>query len=258
MTRPSDPVATPRRRRSDSIRVTLAWGILAVVAAAVALSYVSPAFQVCRDVTTATGTVVRACGPVGPDDLVGLGLVALLVFLLMPNLTEISFGSLVLKRRVADLEAQVARLTLNQQTAVSTTQIVAVNAGAALQAAEAKGAQLNLPTAIAAAPASSLAKPTISDERAQAEATMVRLWSELESVVSAVDTPAAEGADGGKGDAVARQWRELFGDELEVARAVRNTVAHRPENLTDEEVRQGVELAAWLLDTLAEMRARPR
>jgi len=135
---------------------------------------------------------------------------------------------------------------------------VAVNAGAALQAAEAKGAQLNLPAAIAAAPASNLVKPTVSDERAQAEASMVRLWSDLEAVVSAVDAPSSEGLDGGKGDAVANQWRDLFANELEVARAVRNTVAHRPENLTDEEVKQGVELAAWLLDTLAEMRARPR
>lgn len=218
-------------------RVVAAWLLLLGMALVVAFSYLLPEFRVCRDVVTQGGTILQVCGPSGTDDIVPLVLVGVLVFLLHPDLAGVTFGSFGLRKKVKDLESEVARLSLSQSVITSTasSQSVVVNLPDSIESTNEKTSQLaNKPVEEQVVPP--FAKRYVSDERARAEAQLIGLWNDVEGVLQNADAPQDPAMRSGylRTLAAARDWRGLFRDEIAALRAVRNTVVHRPENLSDE------------------------
>ena len=101
----------------------------------------------------------------------------------------------------------------------------------------------------------------VSAERAQIEAELVAAWEEIAAYLPAT-------GHGGRvmpaqrerlealtfGDVAAiRDWFGLFRPQIDVVRAARNTVVHRPENLSDDEVREALGVARAVLQGLDDL-----
>lgn len=234
-------------------------GVIATVALVFILAtYFFEDLQVCRDRLVDSGQTAEICGPVGNDDLVFVG-IALLVALLFfwPDFSEISLPGLVtLKRRVEKQEERTDELArIIQQLSVSqtmTVQVIPADPRELKESADEKLSQVeqgNVPT-VAEEPSLQLRQPT--PERAVLEAILLRSWERIAEYAQ----PAR-----GRGRAIVwsdeeylpawlRQWRRTFAEEIEGLRLARNTVAHRPENLSDEGLRRWLEVANTLLRSI--------
>jgi hypothetical protein len=241
-------------------RVVVASALLIGTALLILLSYIRPDFRVCRAMLAQTGATQQVCGPIGTDDIVPLVLVAAVVFLLLPDLAEVTMGSFGLRKKVKELESEVARLSVSQNvnSLNASTQSVIVNLEQSIETTTAKASRLANP-ADDEQDALPFAKRHVSDERAQAETRIIRLWNDVNGVLQNLDAPPESAATAGYSRflSAARDWRVVFKDEIADLRAVRNTVVHRPENLTDEQVREGIELATRLISALTEMAEPP-
>jgi hypothetical protein len=82
-----------------------------------------------------------------------------------------------------------------------------------------------------------------SEERAVLEAEVSRLWNALESAIPALRPPYGRV----KFEPDDLDWFTLYRNDIEAFRTFRNTVIHRPGNLSDDEVRTGLELGRRLL-----------
>jgi hypothetical protein len=224
-------------------------------------------FAVCRDKLTSTGAVVEVCGPVGTEDVVLVGFALLVTLLLVsPDLSEFSIPGLVsIKRRLAEqatrtgeLERDLQRLEMTQQTNVSTTVMLPPNLAETASSAEKKAAAV----AEGAVPSEHHELDprirTPSPERAVLEVQLLDAW---ETLVQYVGPPLVRGLDVASRRERFSQperellddWQRYFRDELQELRLARNTVAHQPERLTDEQVRQAVVIGRALLQSVTEV-----
>jgi hypothetical protein len=92
--------------------------------------------------------------------------------------------------------------------------------------------------------ASAMGVSAPSAERAVLEAEVVRLWITLERVVPMRRRDAPYWF---RVNPQAADWYLLYQRDIEAFRVLRNTVVHEPGNLTDDDVRQGVELGRRLI-----------
>jgi hypothetical protein len=95
------------RRAERRARVGLASALLIGTAGLILLSYIRPDFRVCREALPEAGGVQQVCQPIGTDDIVPLVFLGALVFLLHPDLAEITLGSFALRKKVEELKSDV-------------------------------------------------------------------------------------------------------------------------------------------------------
>ncbi len=275
------------RHLVTATRRALAGIALASVAIVVVLSYLVIDGAICREAAGADTGVVRLCGPVGPDDLPALAVLVLVaVLLLLPDMSEISVpGLLTLKRAVAEQETktealadQVAQLSIRmQQVNTVTTYIYPPAPDQAAQDAERRDVEFRERHPAKAASGEGLAQtreqvsravdaPPLelpAQDRALAESEITRLWegiNELDPVENrrGMYRTAEQFVDPLFNERMATraEWFEYFRQDLDAFRAVRNTVVHEPRNLTDEQVRAGVQLGRRLFNSLRDWISR--
>lgn len=220
-------------------RAAVGSALLGGVALLAAGSYVSPALRICRDRVDG-GAVLQACGPVGAEDLPTIGLVLLIALLLLPGWSEVTLPGLgTIKRQIASLERSIGELRV-QQSATLTNQLIIADPGRVREQALPE-----LRSFPGAAPPKSLTPRSVSPERADSEAQLVRLTGQLETYVRM----ATRQALGMNLDVYLQlqEWLRQFNDAIDVVRATRNTVALKPEDLTDDQVSEAVQLASDLV-----------
>lgn len=252
--------AAPRKARvARVIRWGLAFAITAGLGSAALRGWI-----ICSDELAQTGSreVVRVCRRPGVTDIdIVLPLLAV-VLLLLPDLAEVGLpGGFTLKRTVeqqgAQLDAQAQRqdalersvqlVQLTQRTSAvarsgDTIFILPNDVQAALSGLGQKERRFE-EDAEYMVPESPRPPPVVSRARAQLEAELLRLAAELERDIELAEAPSeAEAADRSS----LLRWRTLFAEEMDVVRAVRNSVAHaRP--LRDEDLEAAAELARTLV-----------
>jgi hypothetical protein len=223
------------------------------------MTYLSDSARVCREVV-ADGVVARVCGPVGLQDVLVFTLGAFVVLLLLlPDLSEVGIPGLAsLKRRVEaneektkQIEGLVLRQTIHQNLFLNTA--TAPNFPASEASAEAKARRIAEGEEVPLGP-----EPTgvraLSPERAVAEAQLIATWESLAELLGPLTErefvrramPRLEGHP-------LQGWLTAFTRELQDFRAARNTVAHRPQNMTDEEVQTALVLGRTLLESLQQV-----
>jgi hypothetical protein len=262
---------TSSTRRRDLLtlgRRLLAGAILLLLIVVVARSYLFADARVCRDVAAPNNGTVTVCGPAGPEDLPALSLALLVgLVLLMPDLGEIDLVGLVRLKRAVEQQGQQTEQLKNAVLALSIHQETHLNfypkgleaATEDIQRVESTARREGLAQALAlvdrgfaAAPQAETAGQTsVPVEQARAEATIIRLWAGLEAKLgerpSAIATSPMRTID----DMTPReQWLALFGQDLETFRAVRNSVAHRPDSLIPAQLEQAVALGQRLSKSL--------
>jgi vacuolar-type H+-ATPase subunit F/Vma7 len=251
-----------------AVRRIIALAVLLTLVAIVARTYAFADAGVCRQAVGADKGIVTICGPIGPNDLPALA-VALLVglILLLPDLSELDIAGLVtLKRAVAEQQKQtdelrqtVQQLSVHQETNVTlvTTKDVS-DATETVKRVDRAVMDKSVAPMLGVVPNGELAPQatvdaatTVAPSRAIDEAQVMRLWQRIES---SIEVPSRDVASSPRQTidtmGPAEQWLALFGHELGVFRAVRNTVAHRPDALTDEQLADGVKLGTSLTQSL--------
>ena len=200
--------------------------LLLALSALVVVSYLpdSPV-RACREQVAATGTLVTVCRPLGTDDIVLVGLIVLGAGLLLwPDLSELGVGGLLtIKRQVAETKAVTDQL----QGDVRALGIVQERPDLADAEADVKppegGAAARTGATTTGGSGAAIQSVAVSAGVAPEEGRKVML--ELRRWVYSNDRPL-------------REWA-----------AVRNTVRHIPERLTDEDLRSGNSLARRLLES---------
>jgi hypothetical protein len=266
-TEPEPQAEVPGSRHSWLTRARRSLAGLAVLALAVVVlaSYVPGSIVAsCRD-AVATSGAVRICAPIGPNDVVAVGIVLLVVVaFLWPDLSEFSiFGLVSLKKQVDANKRQIA--AEKQTTKELQHDLVYVRLAQQLPnveqvAREAKERVASFTIDAAIAPTQPGGS---SNERGTAEAEFKRLASEIDLYVRAVTLPANEGgavlkeaqARGAVPSGVwlaqltaLRKWRDQFGTDLSYWAVLRNVVAAGgADRLSIEDMRSANELGGILL-----------
>lgn len=282
---PAVPAGIPEDSTAKSIakREIAAWLVLALLIFAGLGTYVG-IFAICREEATAAGSVVVVCGPVGAADLPLVGLILLAVLLLTPRLSEFGIPGLVTLKR--DLTQQIARvddkvehlLSVQQQQNLSVYVVDPARAAAEFpdkqrEFEESERRVGDLRDAEREAEAAGEDAITrehreISDERAVLEARLMRAWGRLEPWVYFASTGQNRWETPRRGIIVdenvllamegpLRRWRRTFDDEITVVRATRNSVAHQPWLVSDDQVQAAVLLAERLYGVLESDVLRP-
>jgi len=214
----------------------------------------------CRDVASNSGGVVSVCGPIGLSDVVAVGLVLGVASLLIwPELSEVGIpGLLTLKRRVDATERQAEQTAADVRGLTYAQEVpdagVVADANAALErTARPEGNVFSTETGIR----------VVSRERGDAERELARLVSRIDRFLaipmssepySLLGQAAREGLIeiGDRYEQLRRikRWVLQYDEQLRVWALIRNQIVHVPERLSDEQVRQGVELGHSLLLSL--------
>ena len=247
-------------------RFIAALGIFCGTVGLVVLSYFpQTGIASCRDELAANSTVVRVCNPVGIDDGVAVGLVLGLVALFIwPEISEVGIpGLFTLKKQVAQNRRQTAEVAADVRGLALAQPIPDVE-GAVATAARTGFGQ-----------AQALVSPSgqqrvLSDERKALEADLrqqlFRIDSHLRLTSADPAQQAAEGIDRGLLPApdprasveALRAWERAFDEPLRAFLSVRNTFVHFPERLTDDEVRDALDLGRILLGALGSLQEQAR
>jgi hypothetical protein len=262
---------TSSTRRQDLVtlgRRLLAGAVLLLLLVVVARSYLFADARVCRDVAVADSGTVTVCGPAGPGDLPAVSLALLIgLILLMPDLGEIDLVGLVRLKRAVEQQGQQTEQLKNAVLALSIRQETHVNfypksletATEDIQRVESTARDQGLAQALAlvdrgfaATPqAETAGRTSVPAEQALNEAAIIRLWAGLEATLGegplAIATSPMRTIDN---MTPREQWLALFGHDLETFRAVRNSVAHRPDSLTPAQLEKAVALGQRLSKSL--------
>ena len=245
------------------VRWISAAAIFLGVTVVVVLSYFpSIGVQSCHQELASNGTNVEVCGPIGVGDLVVvallLGIAGLLIW---PDLSELSIANLISLKKQADAtEAKTAKAADD------------IRGLALAQSAPAEDDVSRVVQGFAAAavivPASS--EPRIlSAERSAIEKELLGLVPTLDRLLAipSAPNPADALSDAQTSGLVATgsttsqlaildQWQSRFDSQLRTWASLRNQVVHFPERLSDQQVRQGLELGNRLLHSArSELRA---
>jgi hypothetical protein len=247
---PVEHAVTALRRLFAAIAVGLV--VLAVVR-----SYAFDDARVCRDMVASDTGIVEVCGPVGLEDVPALGVLLLVgVLLLLPDMSEVSIPGLVtLKRAVEEQAKQTEALTREIATiALNMRQDTTVNVYPPKlddaikdvdkrdKAIQERGREaVALETAETGPADTGVSAP--SAERALLETEVIRLWNAFEDSIPGFRPPFSR--VGFRPNDI--DWLTLYRNDVEAFRTLRNTVVHRPGNVTDDEVRKGLELGRRLL-----------
>jgi hypothetical protein len=215
---------------------------------AVSLSYI-PASGIasCKQQLLSDGRAVSVCGPFGTADLVLLGLLLLVAgAFVWPDLSEFGVAGLVtVKRR---LQAQ-ERATREMQSDVQnlTLALPAADVGVALAETHQKAASIAADAWIAS-PGTN--QRVLSAECSRSEQELLDLAGEMDRYLRMgarlYPRSRLQGMVLTELDALGR-WLVDYDAELRVWATVRNAVMHVPERLSDESVRNGVELGRSLV-----------
>ena len=240
-------------RRGVSLLLLLALSALVVV------SYLpdSPV-RACREQVAATGTLVTVCRPLGTDDIVLVGLIVLGAGLLLwPDLSELGVGGLLtIKRQVAETKAVTDQL----QGDVRALGIVQERPDLADAEADVKPPEGGAAARTGATTTGGSTGRLISPDRAALEAEALAHARLLDDVLAAAQGSGAAiqsvavsagvaPEEGRKVMLELRRWVYSNDRPLREWAAVRNTVRHIPERLTDEDLRSGNSLARRLLES---------
>ena len=201
----------------------------------------------CRQQLLSDGRTVSVCGPIGTADLVLLGLLLLVAgAFVWPDLSEFGVAGLVtVKRR---LQAQ-ERATRVMQSDVQnlTLALPAGDVGVALAETHQKVASIAADAWIASPGAN---QRVLSAERSKCEQELLDLAGEMDRYLRMgsrlYPRSRLQGMVPTELDALGR-WLVDYDSELRVWATVRNAVMHAPERLSDESVRNGVELGRSLV-----------
>lgn len=240
------------RRAVDWIRRAVAALLLTALLALAAISYSNiPGTAVCRDEADSTSSTIRLCGPVGLEDVPAITLGVLVALLLVfPDLDELTIpGIASLKRRVDAtekrqdaLQAQLTQMAF-QQTNVNIYTPPAQAVAETEEKLEAirKGRPVEPSSA-------SFATAVPEPDRAVLESTVLRHWE----AIAEYQRLAQLRPDVTPSDRI-REWEELFGPQIRDLHTLRNTVAHRPDNLSVEQLQDAVRLGEQLLRAFGEI-----
>jgi hypothetical protein len=263
---PTPPTPAPAAKKKEwwqhgltalrRLLAVVAIGVLVLVIAR-SYAYTNDDVKVCRDVAASDKGKVNVCGPVGLEDVPAIGVLLLVgVLLLLPDMSEVSIPGLVtLKRAVEEQSKQTKALSNEVATlALSMRQDTTVNVyppklddaikdvAARDKAIQEKGANAVAQETPEFGPEDTgVSAP--SEERAVLEAEVIRLWNALEAAIPGLRPPYGRA----KFEPDDLDWFTLYRNDVEAFRTFRNTVVHRPGNLTDDEVRKGLELGRRLL-----------
>jgi hypothetical protein len=214
----------------------------------VALSYVpGSGIASCRQQLSSDGRAVSVCGPIGTADLVLLGLLLLVAgAFVWPDLSEFGVAGLVtVKRRLQAQEKATRAMQSDVQNL--TLALPAADVGVAVADTHQKAASITEDAWIASPGANQRA---LSAERSQTEQELLDLAGEMDRYVRMASRlyprSRLQGMVLTDLDALGR-WLVNYDAELRVWATVRNAVIHVPERLSDESVRNGVELGRSLV-----------
>lgn len=261
---PAAPTPNPPAKKktgiehvATAVRRLLAILAIAFVVLGVVRSYVFDDARVCREVVASDTGKVEVCGPVGLEDVPALGVMLLVgVLLLLPDMSEVSIPGLVtLKRAVQEqakqteaLTREVANISLNmrQETNLNFYPRPLDDAISDVdkrdRAIQEKGRNAVADeSAEDGPPDTGVSAP--SAERALLETEVIRLWNAIEDSIPGYRPPFNRVAVSPND----LDWLTLYRNDIDAFRTLRNTVVHRPGNVTDDEVRKGVQLGRSLL-----------
>lgn len=250
---------TPGARHSGRVRWA-AVGVLVVAAGAFSLlSFLIRDLRPCRDVLAQSGDhgVVTVCAPTTLSDYWPV-LVAILL-LLWPDISELSFGGFSIKRQLRQQEQKIESLrqdVLRVSTSVSQTQQTILLPGGVVDWKRVESTiDKKMSEPIAPGPGTE-AMATEADDaelRGTLMSQLFSVWETLRMYLRA-RSPEGEPVDLDVDPRRIEFWRTLFARELRLVQASRNTLAHRPDVLTTEDMREAVEVGTRLLKLLRDPR----
>jgi hypothetical protein len=256
-----EPEPSPWWDRSpwEALRLAGAALIVLVMAAVAVASYIpGTGVASCRGQITATGAEVELCQPIGPSDVVGVGLVLLVALVLIwPEISELGIGGNYVKKRQRAIERQQA------ETAATVGHLVLAQPSPNLDAYVAELTRAAGERHDTHEVPSARGKRLLSSERVDGETQLLGLARELDRYIQLLESPNAERALRHPAysrvfgqyneerflDALA-EWQETFDEQLRSWAIVRNTLTHFPERLSDDEIRAGIALARDLLSAI--------
>lgn len=262
--------------RDNKLRV-VRWSLAVAALLAVSIAGLTGSFETCTSKTSATVHEAQ-CGPPTLSDPTVLAVGLLIVFLILPDLSEVGLPGITLKRRIEAAEQKVT----DESRRVSDLQSLA-----AIQQLRIESISLNQTVSGASAQASLVLTPEVlrelqhgiddkseaylrqeyvpetvlpaigdSDDIAIRSAKLIRLWEEIRrSTVEAGQVFATQSPSGGdesphlESPARIERFVRVFADELQAVRTVRNAVAHAsPVSL--EDLDRAIDVAERLLAIL--------
>ena len=273
------PTPTPTEPKKKSAvahvitgtRRVLAVAAFVAVAAVVLVTYLVPNAAICRGAADAKGGVATLCGPVGLADVPALGVLLFIgVLLLLNDVSEVSIpGLITLKRAVEEqakkteaLTAEISSLSLTLRQTTTVNVMYPPDPSAVKRDVEERDSKIESEGLrgvgedhpINDSEETGVAAP--SPDRAVTEAEVTRLWEALVSALPSLSPAQRRDLYIPSADQMA--WLSLYGQDIEAFRALRNTVVHQPANLSDEQVRGGVELGRSLLASYRKFIERAR
>jgi hypothetical protein len=95
----------------------------------------------------------------------------------------------------------------------------------------------------------------VPPNRAVEEASLLRIWEEIVSTIAVAtgqsrSAVTALGLDSPVFEGPLQHWLKDYRQELLVLRDLRNAVAHKPDQLTNKQISDGLRLAETLADSL--------
>jgi hypothetical protein len=248
--------ATQRRNGWQIARLVIAGLLAALGVGVILLTYLWQAAEVCEEQVATNGTVVEVCGPAND---VGIPLIALwillIVIVLLPDLSEFTVPGLVtIKRRVDEvarsterLESAVTQLLqVNQNVGVHVNQNLFATNEDVRRFRETTETKLERPDGSARLAGDEALvdgiERGVSNDRALKEVQIIWIWERLHDLLTEYGVRgfpvgrARRGAPDVEAPSWIMSWVEDFYPQLQEARAIRNTVAHTPDDLDDEAI----------------------
>lgn len=233
-------------------RLAIASILTAAPIAAVVLSHFISAMEVCEELVADNGQVVRTCNPITAIDLPLLGLWVLLILLiLLPDFSELSIPGLIsLKREVRDVASAVDRVEGQISQYMSFNPTIEFHNHTASPAESTQIASevydrvnKNIPNA--ESQISHLLKRDVLPTRAIQEVQLLALWERLLSTVQTYGVFRSRIRNAITPDSIISPswlsgWIADYYRDISEIRVIRNTVAHQPEDLSDEALRKAL------------------
>ena len=262
--------------RWDKARVVLAVIISLVGFGLLISTYIFDDMRVCREQVSDSGTPLEICGPVGSGDLLVVGAAFFLVILLLwSEFSEISFpGFVTLKRRLNEeiqradrieeksnrLEMLVNQLQMTQQQNTN-VHIYNGDVGALEDRTKRKVEEIDRRQPQGQRPPVDRVEAirSVSPQRAQMEVQFLAAWERTVDLAGlAVGRHPASSAQPPMSSRApwARDWAQRFSREIAELRDIRNTIAHAPDQLTDDEIRKALNTMNLVLDAAEAFRIR--
>lgn len=255
----------------------LRWGIAILIVAVLAgftIASYFPATGVaaCHQELAASGSPSSVCGPIGTGDIVLVGLVLLVAaVLVLPELSEVGLpGGISIKGRVAELDRKQQK-TDDDVRSLTLAQEIPDLGKSRRDLQDQLKRWSHLPDDVMVVPPGA-GRPAdvpdsqrvITEERADLEEQFHRLAREIDAYYRLLSHdspgrilshPAWLGRLSAKVDYDAyadgvRRWASDYETPLRAWATVRNVMAHFPQRLSDDEVRNAVGLAGDLVQAL--------